>query len=162
MELHKFCEFFPPMPPEDFVDLVEDMRIRGQLAPIITYENKILDGRHRYQACLELGIDPRIEEYTGDDPLGLAGELWLGPLNRSGDRRGPGLFDIQQSILMRPSAPVDQHGVAFHTQAADPGNASSDIHDPETVPVIGLAVHVLERLADEFLFTGSNFGMFLV
>jgi ParB-like chromosome segregation protein Spo0J len=31
------------------------------------HEGKILDGRHRYRACLELGITPKFVELGGSD-----------------------------------------------------------------------------------------------
>jgi hypothetical protein len=37
----------------------------------VLYQGQVLDGRHRYRACLELGIEPRSREYSGTDPLGL-------------------------------------------------------------------------------------------
>lgn len=33
------------------------------------YEGKILDGRNRYRAALELGLKMKWHEYTGDDPI---------------------------------------------------------------------------------------------
>lgn len=32
-------------------------------------EGKILDGRHRYRACLETGVAPAFREYDGSDPV---------------------------------------------------------------------------------------------
>ncbi len=36
--------------------------------PIMLYEGKVLDGWHRYQACLKAGAKPRSEPYSGSDP----------------------------------------------------------------------------------------------
>jgi hypothetical protein len=33
--------------------------------PIIRHQGVSLDGRNRLKACLELGIEPKIEEYAG-------------------------------------------------------------------------------------------------
>jgi|SRR5665213_408828 len=44
----------------------EDIREAGGLRlPIIVFQNKIIDGRHRYRACVELGIEPLWTEYSG-------------------------------------------------------------------------------------------------
>lgn len=37
--------------------------------PIWIYDGKILDGRNRYKACVELGITPEFRQYRGADPL---------------------------------------------------------------------------------------------
>lgn len=67
MKLHPFCEIFPPMPDDQYRELVEDIRIRGLVTPIIVHEGQILDGRHRWKACQELGVEPKVEEFTGGD-----------------------------------------------------------------------------------------------
>ena len=41
------------------------------LRPIITLDGKILDGRNRFKACQEVGVDPIVEDYQGSDPLGF-------------------------------------------------------------------------------------------
>jgi N6-adenosine-specific RNA methylase IME4 len=69
-ELHELCKLFPPMQEDQFEALVEDIRENGLRDPIVIYENKILDGRHRYRACQVLGRQPVSFIYDGDDPLG--------------------------------------------------------------------------------------------
>jgi N6-adenosine-specific RNA methylase IME4 len=58
------------MTPEEFAALCADIAKRGLLEPIVAYEGMVLDGRHRYQACVETGVEPRFREYDGDDPVG--------------------------------------------------------------------------------------------
>lgn len=70
-EIHELCKLFPVMQAEQFDALVDDIRANGLQSPIILFEDKILDGRHRYKACVNLGIDADVEEYEGDDPLGF-------------------------------------------------------------------------------------------
>lgn len=67
--LHPLCETLPDMPADQFSRLVEDIRANGLRHPIVLFEGKILDGRHRYRACTDAGVDPRYEQYTGQDAL---------------------------------------------------------------------------------------------
>ncbi len=69
LQPHRLANVFPPMHPDQFRALVEDIRRRGQQTPICVFENQILDGRQRALACKELGIEPRSVEYAGSDPL---------------------------------------------------------------------------------------------
>jgi ParB-like chromosome segregation protein Spo0J len=56
MKPHPYSEIFPPMEGVDFDALVEDIKTRGLVQPIVLYEGKILDGRNRARACNKLGI----------------------------------------------------------------------------------------------------------
>jgi len=69
-EIHDLCKLFPPMPEDQFNSLIDSIRDHGLLTPIMLHEGKILDGRHRYKACINLGIEPSFEEYEGEDALG--------------------------------------------------------------------------------------------
>lgn len=62
---HPAADIFPEMMPEEFTALKADIMQHGQHEPIIAYDDYshgpakvIIDGRHRYKACTELGIDP--------------------------------------------------------------------------------------------------------
>jgi hypothetical protein len=68
MGFHPYTDAFPLLEGEEFAALVEDIRAHGQLLPIvITKDNLILDGRNRYLACLEAGVDPIFRLYEGTD-----------------------------------------------------------------------------------------------
>ncbi|WP_394540145.1 ParB/RepB/Spo0J family partition protein [Lysobacter enzymogenes] len=66
---HVLCLMLPDMSTESFSALVEDIRQNGQRRDIVLYEGLILDGRHRYRACIECGIEPRYSDYDGADPV---------------------------------------------------------------------------------------------
>ena len=54
LALHKFCEIIPACTEEEFKELKEDIKLNGLRLPIKTFDSKILDGRSRYRACVEL------------------------------------------------------------------------------------------------------------
>jgi ParB-like chromosome segregation protein Spo0J len=70
---HPIAELFPMLEPtsDAFKGFVEDIRERGQQEPIWLFEDKILEGRNRYRACQLLKLDARVQEYTGNDPIGF-------------------------------------------------------------------------------------------
>jgi hypothetical protein len=70
LKRHPASAIFPDMNPGAFAAFKEDIRQRGQLEAIRLYEGMILDGWHRYLACVALGIEPRVVEWDGDDPVG--------------------------------------------------------------------------------------------
>ena len=68
MRIHKAANVMPLMNEEEFSALKNGIKKDGQLTPIILFEGKILDGRHRYKACRELKIEPIFsdEEFSGN------------------------------------------------------------------------------------------------
>jgi len=77
MEYHELANIFPLVDGEEFQELVKDIKANGQREAITTYQGKILDGRNRYRACLEAGVEPTTKQYVGNDPLSFVVSLNL-------------------------------------------------------------------------------------
>ncbi len=71
LEAHELADLLPFMAEAEYQALKSDIQDVGLAEPIVLFEGKILDGRNRYRACKELGIDPktRLFEGTGEDAL---------------------------------------------------------------------------------------------
>ena len=65
-QAHELALVFPPMTEPEFAAFKADIREHGQREPITLYEGKILDGLHRYRACQELGLEPRVVRFEGN------------------------------------------------------------------------------------------------
>lgn len=83
LKIHPVAEMMPSMQDSEFQALVDSIRRDGQLIPIVTMDNQIIDGRHRYWACTELGITPITTEWAGTrDPAKLAEAMITANLQR--------------------------------------------------------------------------------
>ena len=54
-EFHEVANIFPMMGEPEFSELKSDIAKNGLKLPIWLHEGKIVDGRNRYKACLEIG-----------------------------------------------------------------------------------------------------------
>jgi hypothetical protein len=75
MKNHPIADVWPMMDEAKLHELADDIRKNGQLIPVWLYEEKILDGRNRWAACLIAGVEPKTKEYTGDEPTAFAVSL---------------------------------------------------------------------------------------
>jgi hypothetical protein len=62
IKYHPFADIWPLLTGEPFKEFVADVAANGLRLPIIRYQGMILDGRNRYRACLETGVEPRFED----------------------------------------------------------------------------------------------------
>jgi ParB-like chromosome segregation protein Spo0J len=58
LPFHEVADLFPLLEGADFQALKADIQAHGVREPVWTYQGRIIDGRNRYRACRELGIDP--------------------------------------------------------------------------------------------------------
>jgi len=158
---HPAAELFPMLTNGEYRRLKDDIAQHGQIHPIVLCEGKILDGRNRYRACFELGIDPRFEEYAGDSPVSFAWSmngarrhLTASQLAAAGARMRPMLSveakERQRATQFAGGKPPDsrlaskdadraEHTKSSHQAAAIVGSSSASVerasfvleHDPE-------------------------------
>jgi site-specific DNA-methyltransferase (adenine-specific) len=69
LEFHEVTNLFPPMGEDEFEQFKANIAVNKQSQPIWTWQGKIIDGRHRYRACKELGIEPWTQEWDGKGSL---------------------------------------------------------------------------------------------
>ena len=159
-EFHPLANLFPLVEGADLDELVAYIREHGLHEPIVLFEDKILDGRNRYRACLVAGMEPDFEDYTGDDPVSYVISLNLRRRHldesqramvaaklatlRLGDNqhseglpigRGSELLNVGERTVAR-AREVTEHGVPELVQAVEQGKVSvSAAADIATQPI---------------------------
>jgi DNA adenine methylase len=70
---HGLANVFPLLPPGELAALADDIKANGQRDDIVRLDGLILDGRDRWLACQDAGIQPRERDYDpardGPDPV---------------------------------------------------------------------------------------------
>jgi ParB-like chromosome segregation protein Spo0J len=74
---HDLANIFPTLADDEAKALARDISEHGLREPITLFEGKILDGRNRYIACLDAGVEPRFTHYRGDNPAAYVVSLNL-------------------------------------------------------------------------------------
>jgi hypothetical protein len=57
VEVHPVADLFPLMSDEEYAGLKQDIAENGLREPMTMWQSKLIDGRNRLAACLELGLD---------------------------------------------------------------------------------------------------------
>src|SRR5215467_12013211 len=67
--VHPVATLFPVLEGSAREELKKSISKHGQQEPIIIQKGVLVDGRNRLLICLELGIEPPIEEYSSPLPV---------------------------------------------------------------------------------------------
>uniref|UniRef100_A0A6M3J3V9 Putative methyltransferase n=1 Tax=viral metagenome TaxID=1070528 RepID=A0A6M3J3V9_9ZZZZ len=105
-EDHPIADIFPLMGGSELAQLAESIRQEGLREPIWLYEGQILDGRNRYRACLEAGVEPTCRAFEGS-PLQAIEFSWSA--NRIRRQLSPSqaaVADARREKLLKVYAPV--------------------------------------------------------
>ena len=118
-DTHPAADLLPLLEGPEFVAFVESIQTRGQIEPIVLdTEGRILDGRNRARACLELGIEPDSVTYNGDDFMGEVVALNLLRRHLSTSERAIFADRLAQLGPGRP-AETARNGAVSQGEAAD-------------------------------------------
>lgn len=100
--LHDVIFIMPKMKAKEYEDLKADILKNGLQVPILRYKGKVVDGRHRLQACIELGITPifsELPESANDSLIQIVGSLNLQRRNLSDEQKAMTGAKIANSSL---------------------------------------------------------------
>jgi ParB/RepB/Spo0J family partition protein len=131
LEPHSFSTMLPSMSKQDFEELVADIKANGLLQPIVRYQEKVLDGNHRYRACVRLGIKPEFADFDGTDAQAQA-------------------YVVSANIHRRHLTPEQKRELIATLIKADPTKSNRQI--AETVKG---SHHTVETVRDELQSTGQ-------
>lgn len=91
-KLHPLAELFPPMTDVEYQALKKDIAENGQEDRVTFWNSMLVDGRHRWRACNELGIECDAFDLECDE-----GELYQYVLSKNLHRRH--LTESQRAVI---------------------------------------------------------------
>ncbi len=122
LEFHPACLTLPQMDEADYQKLKEDIAAHGLRHPITLHQGMILDGRNRFEACIDLGIVPTFTEWEGGADIVefvLGENLYRRHLTAS-----------QKAMVA--TAALEFHREAARSRMAEAGKSRIEAKDPET------------------------------
>jgi ParB-like chromosome segregation protein Spo0J len=99
-EIHPLAQILPEMPDAEYQQLKASIKAHGLKTPILLYEGKILDGRHRYKACVEIGIkNIPTDRYIGKCPAIHVKDLNIERRNLTPKQRAEAALKLDAAIV---------------------------------------------------------------
>lgn len=124
-ESHALADAFPAMIPSEMSTLVDDIQRNGLIDPIVLdADGRVLDGRHRLEACRRAKVEPRFRAYEGDDPAA---------------------FVLSKNLARRHLSASQRAMVAARIAELPRGRPGRSAFMPVSQPEAASALHVSER-----------------
>jgi len=118
MKNHPLSEYFPMLPTDEYKQLKESISDHGLRESIMLLDGMILDGRNRHKACLEVGVEPRFEEYKeGTGALDFVVDMNMRRRHLSEGQKAQIVIDIEGKP--EPMSKIEAQSVQQGTQPAD-------------------------------------------
>lgn len=129
MKQHPLSAAFPAIDAADFAALVRDIEANGLRNPITTLDGMVLDGWHRYSACVAAGVEPVLVELDPTtDPRVFVLSLNLSRRHLTASQRAAAV------------AAVAKWAPPHRPQKGDPGSPF-----PQTIETLAVVANVSER-----------------
>lgn len=117
MIIHPLAKIFPVMNEATFESLKNDIGQNGQREPVVFWRGYLIDGRNRWKACDELGIDVNFREASpNENPLSLVISLNINRRHMTNAQRAMAAAKLANLAIGRRSAKWQQ-GVSVEDAA---------------------------------------------
>jgi phage N-6-adenine-methyltransferase len=155
LEAHPAANLFPLLQGEELAALVADVKAHGLRVPIVLHEGKVLDGRNRHAACRLAGVEPRFEEWAGEDPAAYVISANIHRRHLTESQRAMLLAEVRRAC---PNWDIRKAAAKSNTSKASIGRADEVISSgaPELVEAVrcgdvrlGAAVEVAKLEPEE-------------
>jgi len=146
-EFHELADCLPSIPEDEFQALKEDIAGLGVLEPITLLDGKILDGRHRYRACQELGIECPTRVLTDASPRDIVMSLNVFRRHLTPSQRAMIGAKVREVYVAEARQRIEEHWLAGRDKEGKPLQASSAL--VKLPKPTGEPIHVNVQLAKQ-------------
>lgn len=140
LESHNLAALIPPMSADEFSSLKADIAQRGLVDPIVLYEGKVLDGRHRYRACVETSTEPQFRDFDGSDPVSYVISLNVHRRHLSASQKGVVALNVESEFAKQAAENLEKAGQIAGQGLSYGGDPINPVHAADkAAAVVGVS-----------------------
>lgn len=121
---HPLSAAFPAMSGLDIQNLADDIRERGQQESGVLLDGMVLDGWHRYLACIQAGAEFRAREFSGGDPVAFVLSKNLHRRHLTASQRAASIVACKEWRPNGVARGAKVHGMASKAEMAEEAQVS--------------------------------------